>query len=598
MKKFLGTITNNSIGLMKKPVIMEIIQSILQGQPYFIILMVMLELVRPLTFPGAELNFTKLIMLNIWLLVSILLLFLAGRSMYKEEHSAAYTVGAEGRLALGEYLRKLSMGFFKGHDPGDLTALMLKDYANVEIMISHLIMAAIGAIVLPLVFLLFLVPFDWRMTLITLAPVPFSLAAAIIAKTIVFSLGKKQIGAQNAAASRMLEYLDGMKNIKAFNLHGSKFVRLKNAFSDLKKKSIKLEASAGPAVITGIWILNAGTAAIMVSGIFFILNGSLSIPYFLLFLIIGTRMYDPLAKVLSTFAELSYYSVSAKRIASIFHTKPLPEPEKSIRPVSYDIEFSNVRFHYHETDVLKNVSFSINQNTMTALVGVSGSGKSTITRLIARFWDVNEGEIKIGGIPVTDIRTEDLLADISMVFQDVYLFNDTIMGNIKVGKSDATEEEVIAAAEKAHCHEFIKKLPNGYCTMVGEGGSTLSGGEKQRISIARAILKNAPIVLLDEATASLDPENELYIQEAIEQLVKRRTLIVIAHRLSTITHADQILVLSDGKISEKGTHSELLDAANGIYSGMWHEQKKAHYWKLKSDQTASIINRNNKGKAL
>jgi ATP-binding cassette subfamily B protein len=226
---------------------------------------------------------------------------------------------------------------------------------------------------------------------------------------------------------------------------------------------------------------------------------------------------------------------------------------------------------------------------MTALVGPSGSGKSTITRLIARFWDVSRGKIMIGGQSVKDVKTEDLLSNISMVFQDVYLFNDTILNNIKVGKADASMEEVFAAAKKARCHEFIEKLPEGYETMVGEGGATLSGGEKQRVSIARAILKDAPIILLDEATASLDPENELYIQEAIGELVKSRTLIVIAHRLSTITHANQILVLKEGRIVERGTHQELLAKDTGLYQGMWNEQKRAHGWKIKSKEVAVMV---------
>lgn len=580
MKAFLNSVTNNKIGLLKKPVLMEIIHSILQGQPSFIILMVSLELIAPLISPGTALNVSRLIQMIVWLAVSLLLLYIIGIVVYRSEHSAAYTVGTEGRLSLGDYLRKLSMGFYKGRDPGDITALMLKDYSNVETMVSQLLMGAIGSLTLPLVFLAFLLPFDWRMTLITAAPVPLALLAAILARILVFRLGKGHIAAQNAVSSRMLEYMDGMQNIKAYNLHGRKFERLYNAFADLKRKSIILEAIPGPVVIVGIWILNAGIAAIMLCGIYFVVDGSLTIPYFLFYLIIGSRMYDPLSKLLTNFAELSYYAVSAGRIRDIFQTKPLDEPDTPAVPDKYSVTFDRVRFRYHEQDVLQTVSFDLPENSMTALVGPSGSGKSTITRLIARFWDVNDGEIRIGGIPVTRMNNEYLLSKISMVFQDVYLFNQTVLDNIRVGKADATMEEVIAAAKQARCHEFIEKLPNGYDTMIGEGGSTLSGGEKQRISIARAILKDAPIVLLDEATASLDPENELHIQEAIDELIKGRTLIVIAHRLSTVTRADQILVLSEGKIAERGTHTELLENTEGVYQAMWNEQKKAHTWKL------------------
>jgi len=387
----------------------------------------------------------------------------------------------------------------------------------------------------------------------------------------------------------MLEYLDGIKNIKAFNLHGKKFVRLEKAFQNLKKQSIKQEAVAGPSVMLGIWFLNVGTALIMLAGISFVIAGTLSIPYFLFFLIIGTRMYDPLSRALISFIELSYYAISANRIKEVFDLKPLPEPAVSAKLSSHNVEFKNVWFRYRETDVLKDVSFSLPENSMTALVGPSGSGKSTITRLIARFWDVNQGEIMVGGRTVKKLKYSDLLANISMVFQDVYLFNDTILNNIKVGKANASMEEVVTAAKKARCHEFIEKLPHGYETMVGEGGATLSGGEKQRVSIARAILKDTPIILLDEATASLDPENELYIQEAIGELIKSRTLIVIAHRLSTITHANQILVLKEGEIVERGTHQELLAKDSSLYQGMWNEQRRAHGWKIKSKEAAVMV---------
>ncbi|MCK5506480.1 MAG: ABC transporter ATP-binding protein, partial [Thermodesulfovibrionia bacterium] len=535
MKKLLNVITNNNPGILKKPVLLEILKSMLQGQPYFVILLVMLELLKPLENPGTGIDFAQLTVLTVWLAASLVLLFIVGRSFYNIENRVAFGVVTEGRLSLGEHLRKLSMGFFKGRDPGDITALMLQDYSNIEMMVSRLLMDVVGALALPVVFSCFLLFFDWRMTLILLAPVPVAILAAVITRIIVLRLGNKHIKAKNTASSRMLEYLDGIKNIKAFNLHGKKFVRLEKAFQNLKRLSIKLEAAAGPSVLLGVWFLNVGIALIMLTGIYFVIEGTLSIPYFLFFLIIGTRMYDPLSRALVSFIELSYYAISANRIKEVFDIKPLPEPAVSRKLSNHNVEFKNVWFRYHETDVLKDVSFSLPENSMTALVGPSGSGKSTITRLIARFWDVSRGEILVGGLAVKKLKNSDLLSNISMVFQDVYLFNDTILNNIKVGKADASMEEVFAAAKKARCHEFIEKLPEGYETMVGEGGATLSGGEKQRVSIARAILKDAPVILLDEATASLDPENELYIQEAIGELIKSRTLIVIAHRLSTIT---------------------------------------------------------------
>ncbi len=588
MKAFFETITNGRLRTLAKPILAQFIQSVLQGQPYFVILFVILELIRPITDAGRNPDLVRLWWYVAWLGASLALLFFTGRWTYRTEHSAAYSVAAEGRLALGDHLRRLSMGFFRGRDPGDITALMLQDYSNIEMMVSHLLMDAIGAVVTPLLFLAFLLPFNWRMALITVAPIPLALLAAIVTRRVVMFTGNRHIAAKNDASARMLEYLDGIKNIKAHNLYGSKFQRLKRSFEHLKRMSIRVEATGGPFVITGVWILNVGIALIMLFGISFVINGTLGVSEFLVFLIVATRMYDPLSKVLITFVELSYFSISAGRVRAILQTRPLPVGSTSHAIRAHDIEFSSVRFRYHDKDVLTDVSFRSPQNSMTALVGHSGSGKSTITRLIARFWDVDDGEVTIGGVPVGAIAAEELMSMISMVFQDVYLFNDTIENNIRVGKTDASMEEIVAAVQRARCHDFIEELPDGYATMVGEGGATLSGGEKQRISIARAILKDAPIVLLDEATASLDPENELFIQQAIDELIRGRTLVVIAHRLSTITHADQIVVLKEGVIVERGTHSDLLQDASGVYRTMWDEQRSAHQWKVASAGRLSV----------
>jgi ATP-binding cassette subfamily B protein len=298
-----------------------------------------------------------------------------------------------------------------------------------------------------------------------------------------------------------------------------------------------------------------------------------------MFLIIGSRVYEPLIQALMFLGLFNYYQLGVERLEHLRNTPVLTGTSPKIKPKRFDIEFENVRFRYHNTDVLKNISLTIPEHSLVAFVGPSGSGKTTMTRLIARFWDVTKGAIRLDGRDIRMYNPDDVLACISMVFQDVYLFKDTILNNIRIGKKDATMEEIIAAAKKARCHEFIEKLSNGYDTMVGEGGSTLSGGEKQRISIARAILKDAPIVLLDEATASLDPENELYIQEAIDDLVQHKTVVVIAHRLNTVVHADKIVVLENGSIVEQDTHDELM-RAEGLYRRMWDEQQKVRRWKF------------------
>lgn len=401
MKKitqWLRMLTNDNLGALGKPFLYSMLQSFLQGQPYFVILMVMLELLSPLMNPGSALNTRRLILFTGWLAAALLLLFFTGRKKFMTEMKAAHGISAQGRLSLGDHLRKLSMGFFKGRDSGDITALMLQDYTNVEMMLAYSLREAVGTMLLPVVFLMFLVPYDWRMALITMAPVPAAVLAAIVARMVVSRLGRRQIEAKNKASSRMIEYLAGMRNIKSYNLQGEKFTRLKQSFEYLKRISIRMEGVIGPSVVVGVWCLNAGIALIMLIGTVLVIAGTLSIPHFLFFLIIGTRMYDPLIKVLTTFAELAYCAVSAGRINAVRRTAPLSEPNENAGVSGHAIEFRDVSFRYHDTDVLRNVAFTLPENTMTALVGPSGSGKTTITRLIARFWDTASGEIRVGGI--------------------------------------------------------------------------------------------------------------------------------------------------------------------------------------------------------
>jgi ATP-binding cassette subfamily B protein len=317
----------------------------------------------------------------------------------------------------------------------------------------------------------------------------------------------------------------------------------------------------------------------MLCGGWLLTKGELSPFFYLVFLLVALNIYQPIMVIFSFIADFARTNRSAERIRELNKERPLQEPSCDCKPQGTDIVFENVFFSYGEKEVLHDISLKIPAKSLTALVGPSGSGKSTITRLVARFWDVDRGEITLGGIPITQMKTDTLLSKISMVFQDVYLFHDTIEENIRMGKPDATHEEIVAAAKTAACHNFISLLPDGYDTMVGEGGSTLSGGEKQRISIARALLKNAPVVLLDEATASLDPENEVLIQQAISALVADKTVIVIAHRLQSISNADQIIVLDNGRIAEAGMHDELLKE-DGIYARLWQEQSSAGSWNL------------------
>ena len=473
-------------------------------------------------------------------------------------------------LEIAEHLRKLSMGFYNTRDPGDIGAYLVSDYANIEQMLSHQLPQMCGAFAAPVVLLGCLAVMSWKLALAAALVIPLAWPAAWLSFKLINHFGIRHQKYKVESASRMIEYIQGIRLIKAFNLGGTKFDRLENAFRRLKTQSIKLEAGSGPTIILASFVLNGGFTLIILLGFTFMLAGKIGLPVYIMFLILGARIYEPLLHALIFMAEINYYKLGVDRVESLRRTDPLPEGSISETIEGYDIELESVTFGYHTTKVLRNINLSIPANTMTALVGPSGSGKTTLTRLIARFWDVDSGRILIGGKNITSYTTDHLLANIAIVFQDVYLFNDTIFNNIRIGRPEANREDIIAAARTARCHDFITALPQGYDTLVGEGGNTLSGGEKQRISIARALLKNAPIVLLDEATAALDPENELYIQAAIDELVKDKTVVVIAHRLNTICRADQIVVIDKGAVVQHGTHETLIQG-KGLYKALWDE---------------------------
>ena len=379
------------------------------------------------------------------------------------------------------------------------------------------------------------------------------------------------------AGNRLEEYLQGIRVIKAYNLLGDRFVRLRDAFAELRRACIRQEALLGPFVLLGITLVRAGLTMMVLCGTYLLLGGKLSILVFVLFLVVGSRVFDPLTSALTNFTEFRYFSIAGGRILSLMNEPEMKGERQS--STAGDIRFEHVSFAYQDKEVLHDMTVTFPKNSLTALVGPSGSGKSTVMKLCARFYDPQKGRIFFNGVPMDEIAPESLMSHISMVFQDVYLFQDTIRNNIRFGKSDATDEEIIAAAQKACCHDFIMRLPQGYDTMVGEGGCTLSGGEKQRISIARAMLKDAQVILLDEATASLDPENEVEVQKAINSLIKGRTVIAIAHRLKTIKDADRIIVLDNGQVKEEGTHDELV-RKEGLYAHLWNIQECISGWKL------------------
>jgi len=554
---------------------MNTLHMILNGAPYGLLYVVLIELLKP----RDEINFSRIAWLFGVMVVIFVLNILLAMKVHTKSYVTAYTLAAEARLRLGDHLRKLSMGFFKKRDPGDITALLLQDMAKVEQVFSHLFVDALACLIIPGLMALIFLFADMRMTAFMVAAVILAVPAMVVGQKSIARFGRKHIRTRNRVSSRLLEYLQGIKALKAFNLTGPRFQRLDAVLRKFKSDSIKLEVAAAGPVMAYLTILELGFVGLLLLGMHLYVHGSITVPILLIFLVMGYKFFEPLSNFGLFVSEMRYMSLAASRITDVMDTSPLAEPATGKVPDGHGIAFSNVSFGYDRIEVLSGIHAVFPEQSITALVGPSGGGKTTMTSLVSRFWDVNSGSVSIGGVDVREMKTEELHAMISMVFQDVYLFQDTIFNNIRVGKKDATREEVEAAAKVARCHEFIEQLDNGYDTMVGEGGSTMSGGEKQRISIARAILKDAPIVLLDEATASLDPENEMHLQQAIGDLVKSKTLVVIAHRLSTIVHADQILVLDKGRITEQGTHDVLLEM-DGLYAMLWNEQQRSKGWKF------------------
>jgi ATP-binding cassette subfamily B protein len=499
---------------------------------------------------------------------------------YQKTFTASYDASDRGRITLVDHLRTLSLGFIGGRDPGELTTMILGDFTTVETAISHFTPQLISAAALPLVALAGLSFVDWRMALAMFLPLPLSLVVVALSSGLQTRLGMRHVRAKTDSASRLQEYLLGMREIKAHSMGGERFERLREAFSRLMRESIRLEGIVGSVMLPAIAILRSGLAIMIFTGAYLLSRGDLSLPVFLMFLVVGSRVFEPMTMVFINYAEIRYAALSAERIMTVRREKPLPGKGEAPSGAGA-VRFENVSFSYGGDTVLRNVSFTAPAGGVTALVGPSGGGKSTVMRLITRFWDVQGGRILLDGRDIREVDPEKLLTRISMVFQDVYLFRDTIRNNIRAAKLHASQGEIEQAARQACCHEFIMNLPEGYDTLVGEGGCTLSGGEKQRVSIARALLKDAPLVLLDEPTASLDPENEIRVQQAVGALVGNRTVIMIAHRLKTVMNADKILVLDGGLIAEEGTHQELL-ARGGLYARLWDLQRKSAGWRMKA----------------
>jgi len=491
-----------------------------------------------------------------------------------------YLFLGEKRIYLGDHIRKLTMGFFGSEDSGQLGAIMTQDFDFLEmagnIILEKFYLTAIASTV-AFVFLLFV---NWKLALLTFLGVPFALY-------LIFKKDKKDSDAtrarqmiQGELAANTVDFVSGIKEIKAFGKSDESLKKYNDSIEQFRDVNLSLVHLKGPKVMKFKMAISICMPLVMFAGVYlYKFAGEITLPLALIFLLVSLKIYVPLEEIGGYQEILSLIQVSLERVNNIFDKKPLQENKKIKNLNKFDIEVRDVEFSYDKKVVLNNVSFKVKDKSMTALVGHSGSGKTTVTNLIARFWDVNKGSILVGGHDIKDIDNKVLLSHMSMVFQDVFLFNDTIMNNIKFAKPEASDKEVYEAAQKAMCHEFIMALPEGYNTIVGENGKKLSGGEKQRVSIARAILKDAEIILLDEATANIDPENEVVIQKAIEKLVENKTIVIIAHKLSTIKNADQIIVLDKGEISQVGIHNELKEK-EGIYRNYWIHREQANKWKI------------------
>lgn len=500
--------------------------------------------------------------------------------VYRLQSTAGFEFVARERIALGDRLRNVPMGFFHDNSVGDITATVTTDLNFLENYSMHILDKVTTGVLSMIVMAGCILAFDWRIGLIFVAGILLSFPIYSHMQKKGKALSAKRQKIQSEAVAATLEYVQGISIVKSFNMCDKNLSDIEDAYESNAAASYGVERVFTPLNMTYSMVFRISACMIMLCAGILAVGGDLSFANLAVILIASFTIFNPIEVMGQMTTMIRTMDAALDRVERIKQAKKIDENGRDIPLDSFDIGFEHVSFAYENGNpILKDVSFSIPQGSMTAIVGPSGGGKTTITRLIARFWDVQEGSITIGGHDVKEFTCDILLKNMSMVFQNVYLFHDTIENNIKFGCPDATHEQVVEAAKKACCHDFISALPQGYDTVIGEGGSTLSGGEKQRISIARAMLKDAPIILLDEATASVDPENEVHLHQAISALVKNKTLIVIAHRLSTIRDADQILVVDNGKIVEKGVHAELIQQ-KGIYQKFWNIRQKARNWKL------------------
>lgn len=511
--------------------------------------------------------------------VCVILILVTTWFQYNGTFFATYIESGVRRISIAEKLRKLPLSYFGKRDLADLTSTIMNDSAVLETAFSHFIPELVGSVASTTIVALGLFAFDVKMAFAALWVLPVSFAIVLSSSKLQQKLGRKQMDAKMACADGIQECIETVQDLKSNNAENEYLKGLFKKVDNVEKRMIVSEFGNAAFVVSASLVLKLGIASVALTGAYLLTRGELDVLTFFMFLLVASRLYDPLQGALQNLAAIISTKTNIARMKEILD-HDVQTGSEQLTNKGYDIQFDHVKFAYDTSEtVLEDVSFTVKQGEVTALVGPSGGGKTTVSRLAARFWDASSGKITVGGMDVSKIDPEKLFSLYSIVFQDVTLFNNTIMENIRIGRKDATDEEVIAAAKLANCDEFAMKLPDKWNSMIGENGCELSGGERQRISIARAFLKNAPIILLDEATSSLDVENETLIQSALSRLIKDKTVMVIAHRMRTVDGADKIVVLSDGKVAETGTPDELMKK-DGIFAHMSKLQTQGQTWSL------------------
>ena len=567
--KFAGNETDN----INKSVAVSILNAFLQMAQVAAIYLIILGLTGGSTSKSIAL----------WALILVLVSIFGGavtssNSKMLQTH-AGYFMAADRRISIPDKLKRVPMGFFNANSLGQLSGVCTTVVGSIENMVPMVLVNILGGLITTAVFTLVILIFDWRIGLITLVGILLYLAvvSAMEKKSALIAADTQK--AQTALTEAVLEDVQGMGVVKSFNLSGRGDRKLQETVEKKRRADLEVGQVMTPYTAAQEAVLQLASVLMMLAAVVFWANGTMSLANALMVLVMAFLVFN---QIKAFGMGVSMLRMAAASIDRTLETEQMPQMDehgKAVSPKTHDITFDHVSFSYENKQILHDINVTLPDKTTTAIVGPSGSGKSTLCNLIARFWDVDSGCVKIGGVDVRDYTLESLMNQISMVFQNVYLFADTIENNIKFGCPDATHEQVVSAAKKACCDDFIEALPDGYDTVIGEGGASLSGGEKQRISIARAMLKDAPIVILDEATANVDPENEDRLQKAIEALTRDKTIIMIAHRLKTVRHADQILVIDHGCIVQQGKHEELI-RQSGLYAEFVGGRKQAAIWKL------------------